>query len=160
MAERKCYMLPAVEVFRNDAHFKDFDRLSLTESRFKEVIQLQAESSYSFECELEPGMLSHGNVYACYLVFKIAEAHIWHNDRRMVRAYCRLDNKECDPVMQKDFMDDSAHNWMEHRNDGWKEVILSKSLHLEGHKSLTMTLNSDDRDFNGIIVQGIEFRPM
>nr|GEX76214.1 probable serine/threonine-protein kinase PBL12 [Tanacetum cinerariifolium] len=194
---RKCYMLPAVEVFRNDTHFKDFDRLSRTESRFKEVIQLQAECSYSFECELEPGLLSHGNVYACYLVFKIAEAHIWHNDRRMVRAYCRLDNKECgmmfshlnsrepinipmivpknynrshnssnmriseDPIMQKDFMDDSAHKWMEQRNDGWKEVILSKSLHkLEGHKSLTMTLNSDGSDFYGVIVQGIEFRPM
>ncbi|PWA69480.1 death-associated protein kinase 1 [Artemisia annua] len=43
---RKCYMLPAVEVFRNDAHFKDSDRLSLTESRFLHSRYKHCETFY------------------------------------------------------------------------------------------------------------------
>ncbi|KAJ9558116.1 hypothetical protein OSB04_012730 [Centaurea solstitialis] len=49
--------------------------------------------------------------------------------------------------------------WMQQREDGWMEVILCKPLHnLENRKSLQVTFKY--RYPHGIIVEGIEFRPM
>nr|XP_043637033.1 uncharacterized protein LOC122608017 isoform X2 [Erigeron canadensis] len=64
-------------------------------------------------------------------------------------------------VMPKGHMD-IQNSWMEERNDGWMEVRLSKSLHqLENHVSLEVKLwKPEGGSFSGIIVEGIEFRPM
>nr|XP_043629167.1 uncharacterized protein LOC122600506 isoform X2 [Erigeron canadensis] len=57
---------------------------------------------------------------------------------------------------------DLQNSWMEERNDGWLEVRLSKSLHqLENHVSLEVKLwKPEGGSFEGIIVEGIEIRPM
>lgn len=57
---------------------------------------------------------------------------------------------------------DVVNSWMEERNDGWMEVRLTKPLHhLENHVSLEIKLwKSEGGSLSGIIVEGIEFRPM
>lgn len=63
--------------------------------------------------------------------------------------------------MPKTCTDDSVHNWMETRDDGWMEVILCKSLHkLEDHKLLDVLLRYVGNALEGVIVQGNEFRPV
>lgn len=65
------------------------------------------------------------------------------------------------PRMPKTCTDDSMHSWMQQRDDGWMEVILCKPLHkLEDHKLLDVFLRSAGSTLDGLIVQGIEFRPM
>ncbi|KAJ9559454.1 hypothetical protein OSB04_014068 [Centaurea solstitialis] len=90
----KCHMLPATKILSHDSKFENLDMLSLSESRFKEVVQLEAATTYALTCEIESSMVSPGNVYACYLVFKFAEAYIWHDDKRSVMAHCYLDNTD------------------------------------------------------------------
>ncbi|KAL8214785.1 hypothetical protein R6Q57_004234 [Mikania cordata] len=67
---QKCHMLAAVDILRNDSNYELMDRLSLSESRFKEGIQLQNATQYYFTCELEADMFSSGKLYEIYLVFK------------------------------------------------------------------------------------------
>lgn len=53
----------------------------------------------------------------------------------------------------------AREGWMQQREDGWMEVILCKPLHhLEDHKLLQVTFKY--KYLHGIIVEGIEFRPM
>lgn len=189
----KCHMLPAIEILRSDDRS---DRLSLSESRFKEVIQLQY-GTYAFVCKLESNMFSSGNSYTCYLVFKFADTHERVDDRGFFRVSYNLDMEPGSykiahlnrpepinipiikpnnyntshessyiprtkfPRMPKNCTDDSVHHWMDHRNDGWMEVILCKPLHkLEHHRLLDIFLTSIGSSLDGVIVQGIEFRPV
>ncbi|GJY16776.1 serine-threonine/tyrosine-protein kinase catalytic domain-containing protein [Tanacetum coccineum] len=64
--------------------------------------------------------------------------------------------------MPKDLMHHVLNSWIEERDDGWMEVRLSKPLHqLENHVSLEVKLwKSESGSLSGIIVEGIEFRPM
>ncbi|KAJ9548243.1 hypothetical protein OSB04_020786 [Centaurea solstitialis] len=189
---------PALVVLSSQTDMASAEVLSLSESRFKEVVQLGAGTAYAFECTIESNMVSPGNIYACYLVFKFAEDHhIWHDDRLSVIAsrlsgttrtpslFAHLNSRE--PIniptimpkndkgsqemsnvsmifddQGKEFTDDSTHNWMERRNDGWMEVMLCKSLHKleEDHKKIWITLSCEESDLYGIIVEGIEFRPV
>ncbi|KAJ9548319.1 hypothetical protein OSB04_020862 [Centaurea solstitialis] len=175
---------------------KIVSNLTLYITRFKEVVQLGAETIYSIQCTIESNMVSPGNIYACYLVFRFAEDHIWHDDRRAATAWrisetasisilsAHLNSRE--PIniptimpkndkgsqemsnvssifddQGKEFMDDSSHNWMEQRNDGWMEVMLCNSLHkLEDHKEIFFYLTSAESGLYGIIVEGVEFRPV
>ncbi|CAI9304465.1 unnamed protein product [Lactuca saligna] len=189
----KCHMLPAIEILLSDDRS---NRLSVSDSRFKEAIQLQY-GTYAFVCKLESDMFSSGNSYACYLVFKFAETHKRLDDKGFFRVSYNLDMesgsykiahlnqhepinipvikpKNYDtshdssyisrtkfPRMPKNCTDDSMHHWMDHRNDGWMEVILCKPLHkLEDHRLLYVFLTSMGSALDGVIVQGIQFRPM
>ncbi|GJT42143.1 serine-threonine/tyrosine-protein kinase catalytic domain-containing protein [Tanacetum coccineum] len=56
---------------------------------------------------------------------------------------------------------DLAHSLVEKRNDGWMEVRLTKPLHhLENHESLEVNLVKANSSRMGIIVEGMEFRPV
>ncbi|KAJ9548322.1 hypothetical protein OSB04_020865 [Centaurea solstitialis] len=187
----------------DDKHFetliapKIVSNLTLYIPRFKKVLQLGVATYYVFRCTIESNMVSPGNIYACYLVFKFAEDHIWYDDRRTAIARCfsgttsisalfaHLNSRE--PIniptimpkndkgsqersnvlifddQGKEYMDDdSTHNCMEQRNDGWMEVMLCNSLHkLEDYKEISISLTCEESDeLYGIIVQGVEFRPV
>ena len=64
--------------------------------------------------------------------------------------------------MPKHNMERLVDSMMEERGDGWMEVMLCKPLHkLQDHKSLRLTLSkSKGGSFSGIIVEGVEFRPV
>ncbi|GKC60539.1 kinase-like domain, phloem protein 2-like protein [Tanacetum coccineum] len=64
--------------------------------------------------------------------------------------------------MPKHNIERLVDSMMEERGDGWMEVMLCKPLHqLQDHKSLRLSLSkSKDGSFSGIIVEGVEFRPV
>ncbi|GKE67672.1 hypothetical protein Tco_1521833 [Tanacetum coccineum] len=56
---------------------------------------------------------------------------------------------------------DLQHSFVEKRNDGWMEVRLTKPLHyLENHESVEVNLMASSNSRMGIIVEGMEFRPL
>ncbi|KAL8259232.1 hypothetical protein R6Q59_027185 [Mikania micrantha] len=188
-------MLAAIDIFRNDSNYELMDRLSLSESRFKEGVQLQNANQYYFTCELEADMFSSGKLYEIYLVFKFVNGDTKPDAECLMEAYCELNDEKtstifahlssCEPIpvikpkkkntklrnlwnMPKSkgrgvpkWSISGTHNWMKQRNDGWMEVLLSKSFdELEKYNSLNIKLRSLIGSLYGTIVQGIEFRPM
>ncbi|KAI3793172.1 hypothetical protein L1987_35787 [Smallanthus sonchifolius] len=183
-----CSMLPATQILRDDIEYEHLDTLSLYESRFPEVKILGYASSYNFTCTLQLQMFSTQNMYACYLVFKFEHNSQPHDNRLFTAEYGlgrRLLGKvlvhmnvfsknklTINPTsehqepgtkgleMNHDGLEYDVESWMEERNDGWIEVMLSKPLErLEDHSTLKVRLSVLGGSFGGIIVQGIEFRP-
>ncbi|GKC08435.1 serine-threonine/tyrosine-protein kinase catalytic domain-containing protein, partial [Tanacetum coccineum] len=182
-----CLILPATHIL---SHYKDLNTLSLSESRFKEVVRLETHRTYCFSCRLGSFMFSPRYTYACYLVFKYEDDQALSNDACFYKARCNLgDNYMIQgtvfahltsvniPVLvpkrgigspessksihmpNKDM--DLEHSFVEERNDGWMEVRLTKPLHqLKNHKSLDVNLVEPSSSGMGIIVEGMEFRPV
>ncbi|KAI3800014.1 hypothetical protein L1987_35320 [Smallanthus sonchifolius] len=159
--------------------------LSLYESRFHEVKILGYASSYSFTCALQLQMFSPQNMYACYLVFKIEHNKQPHDNRLFAAEYglgrrllgtvlvhmnvfsrnkatIKPTSEHQEPgtkglEMKHDGLGYDIESWIEERNDGWMEVMLSKPLErLEDHSTLKVRLSVLCGSFGGIIVQGIE----
>ncbi|PWA75613.1 serine-threonine/tyrosine-protein kinase catalytic domain-containing protein [Artemisia annua] len=58
---------------------------------------------------------------------------------------------------------DLTKSWVEKRSDGWMEARLTRPLkkhHLENCEELKVGLNKGWNQINGIIVEGVEFRPV
>ncbi|KAI3829472.1 hypothetical protein L1987_03597 [Smallanthus sonchifolius] len=94
----KCHMLPAVDIFRNDSNYEHMDRLLLSESRFKEGIQLHTAPQYYFTCKLEADMFSSGKLYAIYLVFKFVDGDTRTDIECLLEAYCELNDKRTSTI--------------------------------------------------------------
>jgi hypothetical protein len=118
--------------------------------------------------------------YACYLVFKFKDGQ--SNDGPLFRAKYNLGGDDITiltlkpkeetgssnsidggPGMSKHYMD-STKSWVEKRDDGWLEARLTEPLlkhDLENRKLLGVHLDIiEDRLLNGVIVEGVEFRPV
>ncbi|GJR01543.1 serine-threonine/tyrosine-protein kinase catalytic domain-containing protein [Tanacetum coccineum] len=176
-----CLILPATHILR---HYKDLKTLSLSESRFKEVVRLETRNTNSFSCRLGSFMFSPQYTYACYLVFKYEDNQVVSNDASFYKAECTLgdnnmiqgtlfahltsvnipavftDSSKSIATPNKDDMD-LEHSFVEKKNDGWMQVRLTKPLHqLENHESLKINLVEPNSSSMGIIVEGVEFRPV
>ncbi|GKB10897.1 kinase-like domain, phloem protein 2-like protein [Tanacetum coccineum] len=60
-------------------------------TRFSEVKKLHDTSSFCFKCKLESPMFSPEYTYACYLVFKLEDNHILHDEIRLFKLACKTD---------------------------------------------------------------------
>ncbi|GJT56368.1 serine-threonine/tyrosine-protein kinase catalytic domain-containing protein [Tanacetum coccineum] len=140
-------------------------------------------------CRLESYMFSpdHYN-YAFYLVFKLKDGHVvLSNDGPIFEALYSLGGLVIRiPITLKKLKEESGssksidgghgmskHNYMdwekscvEKRDDGWLEARLTKPLlkhdleyHLDNRTELEMYLSEKDACFNGMIVEGVEFKP-
>ncbi|GKB37612.1 serine-threonine/tyrosine-protein kinase catalytic domain-containing protein, partial [Tanacetum coccineum] len=178
-----CSILPATHI-SSQYHLKT---LSLSESRFKEVVRLETHKNYSFSCRLGSFMFSPHYTYACYLVFKYEENQVVSHDACFYTAKCNLgdnnmtqgtvstsvsniptlaqkkdsgspDSSKSIQMPNKDM--DLEHSFVDKRNDGWMEVRLTKPLHqLESYESLEVELEEPNSSIR-IIVEGMEFRPV
>ncbi|GKC06037.1 serine-threonine/tyrosine-protein kinase catalytic domain-containing protein [Tanacetum coccineum] len=116
--------------------------------------------------------------YACYLVFKLDDRHVLPNDGSIFNAvYFLGDNEIRIPILKPQEETGSSktsdrmsilfdgwleRSWVEKRDDGWLEARLTKPLykhHLENCEELKIEL-IECRSVNGIIVEGVEFRPV
>nr|GEV72842.1 hypothetical protein [Tanacetum cinerariifolium] len=176
-----CSILPATHILSHDWNRKT---RSLSESRFKEVVRLETYNGYRLSCRLGSFMFSPYYTYACFLVFKYEDNQVLSNDASFYKAECNLgdnniiqstvfahftsvnipaiftDSSKSIQMPNKDDMD-LEHSFVEKRDDGWMEIRLTKPLHqLENHKSLEVKLQEPISTSMGIIVEGIEFRPV
>ncbi|KAJ9559453.1 hypothetical protein OSB04_014067 [Centaurea solstitialis] len=170
---KKCHMLPAREIIAKNYDYKNLDWISLPESRFGEVARIRDEASVLFTCEARSAMFSPCSFYSSYLVFKFLNDDE-SGDGYVLEADYRLDGKHESIPIIKPKEDDQLENieglrmpnWkqrevVERKVDGWMEVKLCKSLYeLEGYNLIEMGFRSTKMLLCGIIVQGIEFRPM
>lgn len=140
-------------------------------------------SSYSFTCTLQLQMFPPHITYACYLVFKFqhnkqpddnrlltSEYGLGHCLLGKVLVHMNLSSRYTSTIkrtsdqegleMKTDGLADDLESWVEERNDGWMEVMLTKPLEkLEDQLTLKVRLSGVGGSLSGIIVEGIEFRP-
>ncbi|GJY39085.1 serine-threonine/tyrosine-protein kinase catalytic domain-containing protein [Tanacetum coccineum] len=161
-----CLILPATRFLPKDGSYNKLETLSLPESRFKRVIKLGSSIYYRFTCRLETYMFSpdHYN-YACYLVFKLEDGHVLSNDVSIFDAYYCLGNHGISISIKRPKEESgSSKSWVEKRDDGWWEARLTRPMwknHLETLTELRVDLwKIKGRSLKGIIVEGIEFRPV
>ncbi|GKC85270.1 serine-threonine/tyrosine-protein kinase catalytic domain-containing protein, partial [Tanacetum coccineum] len=152
---------------------------------FKEVKGLGSEWDYFFTCRVESFMFSPDQYnYACYLVFKFKDDHVLSNDGPIFEAKYYFDgeyfstktlkkpkdetgsskNINGGPGMSKPYYMDPSRSWVEKRDDGWLEARLTEPLfkrELENEKKISVKVcKIQGGSLNGIIVEGVEFRPV
>ncbi|KAM0070281.1 putative protein kinase RLK-Pelle-LRR-VIII-1 family [Helianthus debilis subsp. tardiflorus] len=166
---KKCYMLSAALIWYWEK------KVLLPESRFGEAIQWREDRYISINVQGQ--LVSSETTYACYLVYKLPE------DPSKLEAPIKVEDKQCDsgdkfwyicltspqtPVIRPK-AGQNTHNPLnrpkikslpQQRNDGWIEVQIWE---LRGATTINMNLMfelCDNKKFRGLIVEGIEFRPI
>ncbi|KAL2518990.1 F-box protein [Abeliophyllum distichum] len=169
---KKCYMLCAREL---DIAWKDtqdyWEWKSLTESRFTEVAELLYVWWLDIRGKIRTQMLSLKTKYAGYLVFKTLKDSTGLD--LSSKASIKLVQQSIDEVEGENstvYLIKPAHcrgRWRhampEERRDGWMEIKLGEYFNDEGYDGdLQMRLFETENlhGKSGLIVEGIELRPM
>ncbi|GKB66197.1 kinase-like domain, phloem protein 2-like protein [Tanacetum coccineum] len=135
--------------------------------KFQDVIELLPQQAFYVKCMIRSQMLSPDTQYVCYLVFKLSETcHGLHFPVK-VRDVLHQENNEAEFVY---FITPSPLNINDitrvpkQREDGWMEIQLWKfnSTHEFKDDSLSMNMKftSHEGTMSGLIVCGLEFRPV
>ncbi|GKB89462.1 kinase-like domain, phloem protein 2-like protein, partial [Tanacetum coccineum] len=136
-------------------------------SRFKRVIELLPQQVFHINCTIESQMFSPDTEYVCYFLFKLSENCQGMHCPVKVRDILHKENNEAEFVY---FITPSQLNINDitrapkQREDGWMEIQLWKfsSTHEIKDDSLSMNMKftSHEGIMSGLIVCGLEFRPM
>ncbi|XP_071938218.1 F-box protein PP2-B11-like [Coffea arabica] len=171
---KKCYMVGARELiiaWARDPWYWHW--ISRPDSRFREVAKLKAVCWLDIRGRIESQMLSTGTTYAAFLVFKIAEEYY---GIEKATSLIRFVNHESDgeakrraaPVhlVSREGMNHPAEfggKFPKMRTDGWMELELGKFYtdrgddgQVEARLIEIISLHGK----SGLIVEGIEFRPV
>ncbi|GJV69200.1 kinase-like domain, phloem protein 2-like protein [Tanacetum coccineum] len=165
--EKKLLVLSAKAVLYKFSDVDLFTSKSLAESRFQEVIELLPQQVFHLNCTIRSQMLSQDTEYVCYLVFKLSEKCQGLHCPVKVRDVLHKENNEAEFVY---FITPSALNINgmtrvpKHREDGWMEIQVWKfnSTHEfeDGSLSIEMKFTNHEGIMSGLIVCGLEFRPL
>ncbi|KAM0070280.1 putative phloem protein [Helianthus debilis subsp. tardiflorus] len=165
--------------FSLDKNGKKYHMLSAAHiwSWKKNTIQLGDDSHIFIRTEVQSQLVSSETTYACYLVYKLPE------DQSGFEAPVKLEDERCDSVdiiwyiyltspqtqVIRPKAGQNTHNPLnrpkikglpQQRNDGWIEV---KIWELRAATTINMELTlglCDKKKFSGLIIEGIEFRPI
>ncbi|PWA79805.1 protein kinase-like domain, Phloem protein 2-like protein [Artemisia annua] len=137
------------------------------QSRFQEVIELLPQQVFHLKCTIKSQMLSPVTEYVCYLVFKLSEKCQGLHCPVKVQDVYHKENNEAEFVY---FITPSPSNINDitrvpkQREDGWMEIQVWKfnSTHefKDNSLSINMKFTSHEGIMSGLIVCGLEFRPM
>ncbi|KAK9063029.1 hypothetical protein SSX86_016899 [Deinandra increscens subsp. villosa] len=137
-------------------------------SRFSGAIEFQRYQVFRIKCKLEHKMLSAITKNACYLVFKLSEKCCGLHGPVLVRNLFHRKQKDTGVLYfrspnRRDLVYDN--DWIpEKRKDGWMEVILwvfNSANELENdHLLVDLKLITYEGSMSGLIMNGIEFRPI
>ncbi|KAJ9537576.1 hypothetical protein OSB04_030309 [Centaurea solstitialis] len=173
---KKCLMLPAREILVKSK----WSWKPLSTSRFKEVAFDCHGRDFVINIKIKSGILSPHTTYACYLVYEITENHshfmfpvsvyefkLFSNQ---IRYYFYLLGPHTRVICPKD--DGNTHNpsdianfkvLPQLRKDGWMEVqvstLQSSTIYESEMILLKLVVGNHFHMLNGLIVQGIEFKP-
>ena len=131
------------------------------------MIELLPKQVFHLNCTIKSQMLSPDTEYVCYLVFKLSEKCEGLHCPVEVRDVLHKENNEAEFVY---FITPSPLNINgitrvpKQREDGWMEIQLWKfnSTHEFKDDSLSMNMKftSHEGTMSGLIVCGLEFRPV
>ncbi|MFS7928178.1 putative phloem protein [Helianthus anomalus] len=169
---KKCLMLSgALECRRTE-------KVPLPESRFGEAIHLGDNIYIYVKTNVQSQLVSSETTYACYLVYKLPE------DQSGFKAPVKVEDGRRDSVDEnicyiyltspqtlviRPNAGQNTHNSLsrpkikglpQQRNDGWIEV---KIWELRAVTTINMELTlelCDGKNFSGLIIEGIEFKPV
>ncbi|PWA84413.1 protein kinase-like domain, Phloem protein 2-like protein [Artemisia annua] len=164
---KELLMLSAKAAIYKYSNVNLFTSKPSAESRFQEVIEVLPQKVFYINCTIKSQMLSPDTEYMCYLVFKLSEECQGLHYPVKVRDLLHQENNEADFFY---FITPSLLNVHDftrvpkQREDGWMEIQVWKfnSTHEFKHDSLSidMKFTSHEGPMSGLIVCGLEFRPM
>ncbi|GJX80789.1 phloem protein 2-like protein, partial [Tanacetum coccineum] len=164
---KKCHMLPAKAVINKSSDSKFIRFPSSAMSRFEEVMELPRHQAFSIKCDIETQMLSPDTAYACYLLFQLPDNYMGLKCPVEARDLLKKSNKESTIIYliaprPVDLYKDKRIP--DHREDGWMEVIVWEFVYNNKHRDnyIPMKLNlvSHGGTMSGLVICGIEFRPL
>nr|GEV53426.1 protein kinase-like domain, phloem protein 2-like protein [Tanacetum cinerariifolium] len=150
--------------------FSNMDSFTLkppAQSRFQEVIELLSQQVFHINCTINSQLLSPDTGYVCYLLFKLSENCQGMHCPVKVRDVLHQENKEAEFLYFITPEPSNIHDITrvpKQRKDGWMEIQLWKfnSAHEFKDDSLSMNMRFTclEGTMSGLIVCGLEFRPM
>ncbi|KAK9049484.1 hypothetical protein SSX86_031546 [Deinandra increscens subsp. villosa] len=158
------YMLSAKEAFSDPFNAGILNLKRSTEFRFHMVAELLSTQVFHINCNIESKILLQNKEYGCYLVFKLSE--------KCFELYCPVmveDLREHDNNRPKVVYFRSPRPWNiddvdrvpQEREDGWMEVYMwNFKPDQNNFISVYMIFTSYEGTMSGLIVRGLEFRPM
>ncbi|KAL4565200.1 hypothetical protein LXL04_029285 [Taraxacum kok-saghyz] len=176
---KKCYMLPAREILQEE----EWTWKSLPESRFDMMAESRETKSFIIACIIDSQLLSPQTTYASYLLYKLP-----HSYRSVFEGPIEVENIDLKidfithkrliylitsphvPVIRPQLdhlphIPSSTRKIEGHprlREDGWMEL---KVWEFPGDFATTISMRTcfkscDRWKFTGLLIQGIEFRPL
>ena len=135
--------------------------------RFAEAVEILSHYEFRIKCNIERELLSPDTNYGCFLVFQISKECRGLTGPVKGRNLLPHKNKETNIIS---FRTPSQVNlqyfkWIPaEREDGWMEVIVweihSENEQIAEHIPMDMKLTNFEGSMSGLIVCGIEFRPI
>ncbi|GJX99438.1 kinase-like domain, phloem protein 2-like protein [Tanacetum coccineum] len=164
---KKLFVLSAKAAIYKFSNVNLFTSMPSAHSRFQEVIELLPQRVFHINCMIKSQMLSPDTEYVCYLVFKLSETcHGLHYPVN-VRDVLHQENNEAEFVYFINPSPLNIHGFTripKQREDGWMEIQVWKfnSTHVFKDDSLSMNMKftSHEGIMSGLIVCGLEFRPV
>ncbi|GJW80318.1 kinase-like domain, phloem protein 2-like protein [Tanacetum coccineum] len=164
---KKFLVLSAKTVVYKFSNVDLFTSIPSAQSRFQDVIELLPQQVFYLKCTIRSQMLSPNTEYVCYLVFKLSETCEGLHFPVKVRDVLHQENNDAEFFY---FITPSPLNINDitrvpkEREDGWMEIQLWKfnSTHEFKDDSLSMNMKftSHEGTMSGLIVCGLEFRPV
>ncbi|KAD4384997.1 hypothetical protein E3N88_25165 [Mikania micrantha] len=161
---KKCHMLRAKAVICNSSNVKCYNIKPQAQSRFEDVVEILLYHEFRIKCDIETQLLSSDTSYACFLVFKLSEK--CHGLKCPVKARDLLPAYAKQRTKIISFRTPSEVNlnkikWIpEQREDGWMEVIIWETISDRNNIPMDLKLITFQGTMSGLIISGIEFRPM
>nr|XP_043635289.1 uncharacterized protein LOC122606497 isoform X2 [Erigeron canadensis] len=145
-----------------------YSALWSAESGFPEVVELLPQQVFLIKCAIKPQMLSPDTTYGCYLVFKLSEECQGFHCPVEVRDLLNRGNKEAEIVYFKTpspwNIHDNISQVPKQREDGCMELNVWKTNSDNAPTNDLLQVNLKLRSYkgtmSGLIVYGLEFRPM
>ncbi|XP_076881469.1 uncharacterized protein LOC143529594 [Bidens hawaiensis] len=163
---KKHLMLSAKAALYNSSDLELFVPKPTPKSRFEEVLELLPQQIFRISCTVKSQMLSRDADYVCYLVFKLSEnCNEMHGPVKVRDLLQKI--KVSEFVYFRTPSPWNIHNITQipkQRSDGWMEVNVKKfnsNLELENDcVRVNLKILSYEGSLSGLIVSGLEFRPM
>ncbi|PWA79215.1 F-box domain, Phloem protein 2-like protein [Artemisia annua] len=160
---QKTYMLGARELsitWHDDTRYWNWGHVP--ESRFAEVAILKEVYCLDIRGKISTAILSPRSIYVAYLVFQMAPDSTGLSvPAKTVVTFGGKKNEISDVYLQQEWtLTRVSHT---KRNDGWMEIKLSEFYHHDGDEGEVEIMFQENNTSNmktGLIVEGIEIRPI
>ncbi|KAG6423028.1 hypothetical protein SASPL_113411 [Salvia splendens] len=157
---KKCFMIGARELMISWKGCWDF--IPNPMSRFSEVAKLRSMGWIHIQGKIKTEILSKNTMYAAYLVFLLESKEGLRSSNTVLRL--SLNDKSRKNGIKKERIESRETGKLaKMRGDGWLEIEMGRfynSSDDEGEVEAWLTEINSPYDKSGLIVHGIEFRPL
>ncbi|GJS21487.1 kinase-like domain, phloem protein 2-like protein [Tanacetum coccineum] len=164
---KKLLVLSAKAALYKFTNVKTFTSKPPAQSRFQKVIELLPQQVFHIKCTINSQLLSSDTEYVCYLLFKLSKNCQGMHCPVKVRDIPHQENKEAEFLYFITLEPSNIHDITrvpKQREDGWMEIQLWKFKSAHEFKdvspSINMRFTSLEGTMSGLIVCGLEFRPV